>query len=429
MTLFSLANPINSSKRKWKEGIFLPSQLNLFMYTLGIIREGKTPPDKRVPFSPSQCVALQNQFNVRVLVQPSPIRCFTDDEYRAAGIELSEDLSSCDVLFGVKEVRNEDLIPGKTYFFFSHTIKEQPHNKKLMKALVEKKIRMVDYECLTDQQHNRIIGFGHYAGIVGTYNGIRGYGLRYRLFDLKPAWLCHDRRELKLELEKVNLPNIKIVITGNGRVANGSIELLGLMGMRRITPFEFTHFSFREPTYVQLHSNNYNEPIDGAAWNTERFYQQPEAFQSTFLKYTKHCDLLVHCSYWNPKAPVLFSKKDMRSSEFRISVIADVTCDIDGSVPSTHRASTIAEPFYGYNPTTEQEGQPFATDTITVMAVDNLPCELPRDASEDFGKDLLDKVIPFVIAEDAEGIIERGTIVQNGALMPNFSYLKGYAGL
>jgi hypothetical protein len=395
---------------------------------IGILREGKNPPDKRVAFTPEQCVMINDYFaNTQVVVQPSPIRCFKDEEYSEKGITLQENLSDCDVLIGVKEVPVEQLIEGKKYFFFSHTIKKQPHNHKLIKALIAKKIQMIDYECLTDETNNRIIGFGHYAGIVGTYNGLRGYGRKYNLFGIKPANKCKDKAELREELQKVKLSNIKIIITGNGRVANGAIELLGILGIRRITPFEFTHFSFREPTYVQLHSNNFNEPIDGGPWNTEQFYKHPELFRSTFTKYTKYCDLLLHCSFWNPNAPVLFTKDDMRSPEFRTSVIADITCDIDGSIPSTMKSSTIEEPFYGYNPDTEQIEEPFINTSITVMAVDNLPCELPRDASEDFGRDLIEKVLPSLIEADKHKTIERASICMDGKLMPNFEYLSDYA--
>ena len=395
---------------------------------IGILREGKTPPDKRVPFTPEQCVMINNNFtNIQIVVQPSPIRCYSDAEYLAKGIIIQENLADCDVLIGVKEVPVEQLIENKKYLFFSHTIKKQPHNQKLIKALLAKKIQMIDYETLTDELNNRIIGFGHYAGIVGTYNGLRGYGRKYNLFGIKPANKCKDKAELREELKKVNLSNIKIIVTGNGRVANGAIELLGMLGIRRITPFEFTHFSFREPTYVQLHSSNFNEPIDGAAWSTDNFYKHPDLFRSTFTKFTKYCDLLLHCSFWNPKAPILFSKKDMRSPEFRTSVIADITCDINGSIPSTMKASTIEEPFYGYNPITEQIEEPFSNSTITVMAVDNLPCELPRDASEDFGRDLIEKVLPSLLEIDKEGIIDRASITKSGKLTSNYEYLSDYA--
>jgi saccharopine dehydrogenase (NAD+, L-lysine forming) len=395
---------------------------------IGILREGKMPRDKRVPFTPAQCILLQREFNIEVLVQPSAWRCFSDEEYLAAGVKLQEDLAACDALLGIKEVPSAELISGKKYFFFSHTIKKQPHNKKLMLELIAKKIQMIDYECLTDPSFNRIIGFGHFAGIVGAYNGIRGYGLRYGFFDLKPAWQCHDMLELKEELKKVKLPNMKMIITGNGRVANGAIEILGMLHIRRVTPYEFTHYSFREAVYTQLHSYDYNEPINGTQWDRTRFYSHPEEFRSTFGKFTKHCDLLIHCSFWDPRAPKLFEKSDMKSPEFRISVMADVTCDIDGSIPSTTKPSTIVEPFYGYNPSTEQAVETaFANDSITVMAVDNLPCELPRDASDNFGKELMEKAIPALLGNDPDGLIDRASICKNGSLMPRFDYLSDFA--
>ncbi len=398
------------------------------MTKIALLREEKIPHDKRVAFTPEQCVAIKTQFpSVDIVVQPSEFRSYTNDEYSKVGIVLQENISDCDVLMGIKEVPPQFIIPNKKYLFFSHTIKKQAHNKKLLQAAIANNIQLIDYECLTDEEFNRVIGFGHYAGIVGTYNGILGYGKKYNLFDLKPAHLCHDREELKLEYPKVRLPNIKIVVTGNGRVANGAIEMLGALGVRRITPFEFTHYSFREPTYVQLHSNNYNEPLDGAAWSTAEFYSHPEKFRSTFGKFTKHCDLLLHCSYWHPKAPVLFSKKDMHSRDFRISVIADITCDINGSIPSTSHASTIENKFYGYNPITEKEDEPFSQQTITVMAVDNLPCELPRNASEDFGKELIEKVLPSLLIQDEGGLIDRASICKNGSLGKRFDYLKDYA--
>ena len=395
---------------------------------IGIIKEGKVPADKRVPFTPEQCKAIEQQYKgTKVYVQKSDDRCYTNQEYADQGIALVDSLDDCDIILGVKEIPVENLIPNKKHLFFSHTIKKQAHNKKLIKAIIAKKVQLIDYECLVDNEYNRVIGFGHYAGIVGTYNGLMGYGLKYNLYDLKPAHLCRDKREMMIELQKVRLTNIKIIVTGNGRVANGAVELLGAMQIRRITPYEFVKYSFREPTYVQLHSNNYNEPIDGSGWNSAYFYKHPEKFRSTFSKYTKSCDLLLHCSYWNPAAPKLFTKEEMRSHDFHISVISDITCDIDGSIPSTTKASTIEDKFYGYNPITESISEPFNNSTITVMAVDNLPCELPRDASEDFGKELLEKVLPSLLGDDSDGLIERASITKDGHLTSRFDYLNDYA--
>jgi alanine dehydrogenase len=394
---------------------------------IGLIREERVPHDKRVDLTPEQCVYVQQHFkNVEIIVQPSDWRSYTNDEYISKNIKLSEDLSDCDILMGIKQVPVTDLIPGKKYLFFSHTIKKQPHNREMLQSILQKNIQLIDYECLTDDKFNRIIGFGYYAGLIGAYNGIMGYGKKYKLYDLKPAHLCFDKNELKQELKKVHLTNIKIVVTGNGRVANGAIELLGAMGIRRVTPYEFTHFSFLEPTYAQLHSNNYNERTDGLAWNTENFHSHPENYHSTFKEYSKHCDLLIHCSYWNPKAPKLFTKEEMRAPDFRVSVIADVTCDLNGSIPSTIKTTSIDDKFYGYNPATETVEEPFSRNTITVMSIDNLPCELPRNASEDFGKELIEKVLPSLLIEDKHGLIERASITKNKQLMPRFEYLREY---
>ena len=394
---------------------------------IGIIREEKQPNDKRVAFTPEQCKFVQDNYQVKITVQPSDWRCFSNKEYINNGINVNEDITDCDILFGIKEVPIQELIPNKKYLFFSHTIKKQAHNKKLLQAVLTKNIELIDYECLTDENANRIIGFGYYAGLVGTYNGILGYGKRFQLYNLKPAHLCHDLSEVKEELKKVHLPNIKIIVTGNGRVANGAIELLGNLGVRRVTPFEFTHYAFMKAVYTQLHSNDYNQNNNNTIFNKNEFYKNPENFHSTFKNYINHCDLLIHCSYWNPKAPKLFSKEEMRLPEFRIGVIADITCDINGSIPSTTQASTIENKFYGYNPTTEKIEEPFSENTITVMAVDNLPCELPRNASEDFGKELIEKVLPSLLVKDDTKLIERACIAKNNKLMPRFNYLKDFA--
>jgi hypothetical protein len=395
---------------------------------IGVLREEKNPPDKRVPLTPLICSELSRRYtNLEIVVQPSPIRCYTDQEYTSFGITLQEDLSDCDILMGVKEVPVEKLIPGKRYFFFSHTIKKQPHNQKLMKALIANKIQMIDYETLTDKNNNRIIGFGRYAGVVGAYNGILGYGLKYDLFRLKPAHLCRDRAEMEEELKRVKLPNIKICLTGGGRVANGVIETLSALRIRKVTSEEFLNMSFREPVYCQLNPRDYVERADDHNFDLNDFFKHPEHFVSKFVDYTKVTDLYLSAHYWDPRSPKMFTENDISAPDFHISVIADITCDINGSVPTTIRASTIGAPFYGYNILSHQEDLPFNKDTICVMAVDNLPCELPRDASDDFGKDLTERVLPFVFQKDDDRVIERASICIDGKLTPPFEYLKDYA--
>lgn len=398
---------------------------------VALIREGKVPHDKRVPLTPEQCVQLKEQFpNVELYVQPSEWRAFKDEEYQHAGITLKEDVSECDILMGIKEVPKPDLVEAKKYLFFSHTIKKQPHNRSLLQMMMKKKITMIDYECLVDKNENRIIGFGRFAGIVGAYNGIMAYGLKYKMFDLKPAHLCHDKKELFEELKKANLPNLKIVVTGGGRVANGACETMGAMNVRKVTPYEFMNYTFREPVYVQLHSQDYFEAKDKSPFSSFDFHHDPSSYRCIFSdpnSFASVTDLLIHCTFWDPRADIMFSKNRMRDPDFRISVIADVTCDIDGSIPSTTQSTTIEDKFFGYDPMTEAVIEPFGKSAITVMAVDNLPCELPRDASDGFGKHLMERVFPSLFGEDKDGVIKRAMILEKGELTERFQYLTEYA--
>lgn len=395
---------------------------------IGILREGKTPPDKRVPLTPEQCAEVKEKFNVEVQVQPSPIRCFKDEEYSNLGIQVKEDLSDCDVLLGVKEVKISDFIENKTYFFFSHTIKKQAYNRKLLQAVLQKRIQLVDYEVLTNIQGFRIIGFGRFAGLVGAYSGIRAFGIRHKIFELKPAHLCNDLEEMLGHLSAIELPVIKIAVTGDGRVAGGALEILEHMQIKCVPPEEYVMYSVDQPVYTQLSPVYYVQRKDGKKFDLMNFFNRPEEFDNAFQPFSKTTDLLIAAAYWDPKAPVLFSKDEMKAEDFRISVISDITCDIEGSIPSTKRAATIDEPFYDYNPETEELEPAFTSmKNVTVQAVDNLPCELPKDASLDFGRNLIEKVFPGLFGNDTEGIIERASITKNGKLTERFSYLQDFA--
>ncbi|MTI21883.1 alanine dehydrogenase [Fulvivirga sp. RKSG066] len=395
---------------------------------IGIIREDKVPVDRRVPFTPFQAKEILEKFSdVAVQCQDSDVRCFAADEYRQNGIEVVSDVKDCDILMGVKEVPLKNLIPEKTYFFFSHTIKEQPYNRELLQKILEKKIRLIDYETLTNANGQRIVAFGRYAGIVGAYNGILTYGKRYNLYELRAAHTCFDLEDLKTEYTKVKLPAIKIAITGGGRVAKGAMEVLNGMGIRKVSPAEYLSERFDEPVYTQLNSRDYNKAKDGSIFNRDDFYEMPENHESDFLKYAFHTDLLIACAFWDPRAPVLFRKEDVLDPAFKIRVIADITCDIEGSIPSTKKPSTIDDPIYDYEPTGDKIAPALSDEgNITVMAVDNLPCELPRNASEDFGRELIDNVLPNLLGKDKDDIIKRATIAENGKLTANYSYLQNY---
>lgn len=395
---------------------------------IGIIKEGKVPIDRRVPLTPFQAKQVKEQFdNVDLVIQSSDIRCFPDEDYQKEGITVVQDVSDCDILLGVKEVPIPLLLKSKTYFFFSHTIKKQPYNRTLLQEIIAKKIRMIDYETLTDQSGKRIIAFGRWAGIVGAYNGVLTYGQRYNLFHLRPAHECFDLEDLKSEYSKVDLPPVKIVITGGGRVAKGSIEVMHGMGIRKVTPAAFLSERFDYPVFTQLNTRDYHVRKDGGEFSRQEFYKSPENYESDFLKYAKSADLLIAAAFWDPNSPVLFKREDIVKNDFGIHVIADITCDIEGSIPSTKQPSTIEDPVYDYNPSDDQIEAPYTDEgNITVMAVDNLPCELPRDASESFGNELLHNILPELLGDDSNGVIQRATITKNGALTEKYEYLKDY---
>ncbi len=394
---------------------------------IGIIKEGKNPPDKRVPLSPKQCVLLKQTFGIDVVVQKSEIRAFTDDEYRAVGISVVDDLSQCDIIMGVKEVPIAMLIPNKMFFFFSHTYKMQSYNRGLLKAIIEKNIQLVDYEKLTDQQGNRIVAFGKWAGVVGAYNALRGWAQLNEPFTLRPAHQCHDRVEMDKELMHKNFAsNPKIVLTGKGRVAGGAIETLHKAGFTQVEPKEFLEKNFDTPVFTDISVDEYNARDDGKPFNQEAFYKDPIGHHSTFMNFAKQADIYIACHYWDSKAPFIFTREDARHPEFNLKFVADISCDIDGPVASTLRPSTIANPFYGYDAKREIEVEFGQKNSIGVMAVDNLPCELPRDSSVNFGNDLLENVFPSLVNDDKDEIIWRASETKDGKLTPHFAYLQNY---
>ena len=396
---------------------------------LGIIREGKVPPDARVPLSPAQCAALQHDWPVEIVVEPSPIRCFKDEEYAAQGIALQQDLMDCDVLLGVKEVPIPQLIPHKTYLFFSHTIKKQPYNRGLLQAILAQKIRMVDYETLTDDSGARLIAFGYYAGVVGAHNGIWAYGQRTGLFTLPRMYASHDYAEILEAYKKVSWPPIRVVLTGGGRVATGAIQNLKDMGFAQVSPADFLAQQFDEPVFTQLHARDYaRHNAHPDAFDKAHFYQHGEEYHSVFAPYYRCADVFVNAIYYDKKAPRFFELADMRRPDFRLQVIADLSCDLmpDSSVPSTIRASKINAPLYGFDPYTGEEANPHTPGYVDMMAIDNLPSELPRDASVFFGEQLLKHIVPELLRPDSP-VIQRATIAEGGALTPLFDYLGDYA--
>lgn len=398
---------------------------------IGLIREEKIPEDNRVAFTPRQCKWIQEHFpQIRITVQPSFKRCFHDSEYIREGIELNEDMNGCDMLMGIKEVPVDRLLPEKTYFIFSHTRKKQPHNRKLMQTFIEKKITLIDYECLTHDDGQRIIGFGFFAGVVGAHNGLLAYGKKTGLFNFKPVYEYHDFKELAESYFGTKLPPLKIVATGSGRVAAGILEVMGLLGIKDVPAEEFLISDYKYPVYTQLKAGELYLRKEDKVYNRDDFHRHPEEYECKFLPFITAADILMNGIYWTENMSPLFNWEDLAKKQFRIKVIADITNDTHGSVPCNLGDSTIKDPVYGVDRFSREKKPPYLSDTLDMMCVGNLPNELPRDASRYFGEQIVKYVLDDLVKETAsqdDAIIERATIVKGGKLTTPFEYLKDYA--
>jgi alanine dehydrogenase len=392
-----------------------------------IIQERKSPPDRRVVLDPKSCQKLLSTFpSAQLIIESSPIRAFTDMDYSSVGLDVVSDVSSAEVLIGVKEVPIEALIPNKSYFFFSHTIKKQPYNRNLLQAILDKNITLYDHETLVNKFHHRLIGFGYYAGVVGAYNGFRALGLKLNSFKLPKANTLVDRLALNKQLDQINIPSVKIILTGTGRVGQGAKEILDHLNIKQVSVNQFLNDKFEDAVYVQLDVLDYCERHDGMSIGKKDFFESPKAYKSIFDRFTKIADFFIAGHYYAKDAPVFFTREQAKASSFNLKVVADISCDIDGPVACTIRPSTIDQPIYGYDPETESEVDFKNTSAIAVMAVDNLPCELPKDASEGFGNSFVENILPAFFNNDHGGILNRAKMTENRKLTSSFSYLQDY---
>ena len=398
---------------------------------IALIKERKSPPDLRVALTPNQCQKLKEQFpDLDIVVESSEHRTFKDSEYQDVGINVVELASEADVLLGIKEVPIQALINNKTYFFFSHTIKKQDYNRVMLQEIIRKEIRLIDYECLEQPEGRRLLGFGHWAGVVGAYNGLLTWGKKYKTFDLKPAYECADYDELKLELQKIRdqLPNLRIGLTGTGRVSNGALEVLRFIGLEEVSPKDFITKTHDNPVFTNFlnrHIYKKKEHPDHA-WDMQHFYTNHGLYEGDFSKYLSHTDLLINGFYWEPSLDPLFTKSDTAKDSFAIKVIADITCDVEGSIPITLRATYPSDPTFGWDPISQKEIPPFSANGIDVMAVTVLPTELPKNASADFGEMISEHIIPLLVNGDQHDILKRATITQDGKLTEKFSFLADF---
>jgi alanine dehydrogenase len=395
---------------------------------IGVIKEGKIPPDRRVPLTPEKALTVKDQFGCELIVQTSDIRCYSDEEYKEKGFKIFQDLIKAEVIMGIKEVPVSMLIPKKTYMFFSHTIKKQPYNRNLLLKILERNIRLIDYEMLKNDKGQRVIAFGKFAGMVGAHNAIWTYAKRNKLFDLPRMMDIFSYNDAKEIYKTLDIPPVKIIVTGKGRVGAGAALTLTDMGIKRVSVEDFLKEQFDYPVFTQIDADTYTLPKDkNQEFSFPHFFANPEKYKNNFKPFTQVADIMVNCIYWDPKAPAFFTKEEMRSPSFKIKTISDVTCDIapKASIPSTLRATKISDPVFGYDCKNECETKPFDGSCIDVMSIDNLPAEMPREASDAFGEMFIEEVLPELLKEESK-MIDNATIAKDGKLTPPFEYLQDY---
>jgi saccharopine dehydrogenase (NAD+, L-lysine forming) len=399
------------------------------MITIGLIREGKTPADARVALTPAQCKWIrQNREDIKIIVQTSAVRCYTDAEYTTAGVTVQEDMTACDMLLGIKEVPVDMLLENKTYLFFSHTKKLQPYNQKMLQTIMQKNCTLIDYECLEHEDGTRIIGFGFFAGIVGAHNGMMAYGKRTGTYNLERVNAGKNLQHLIHTYFGLKLPNVKIAVTGSGRVAHGVLEIMNLMGIHEVEPEDYVEKEYKYPVYVHLKGSDLYERKNNGKYNRTDFHEHPEHYNCSFKNYIAHTDILMNGIYWEQKIPRLFELEDIQKENFRIQTIADITDDMGGSVPCNLGDSTIADPVYGVDKITCKKTAPYLPNAVDIMAVGNLPNEMPRDASRYFGEQLIKHVFADLFDGKESRLINHATIVQAGKLTEEYAYMKEYAG-
>lgn len=395
------------------------------MITIGLIKETKRPADNRVAFTPAQCKWINNNFPIKIVVEKSSLRCYKDNEYEKAGIEVLDDVSNCNILMGIKEVAISTLIPNKTYFFFSHTKKLQPSNKKLFQSLISNKITLIDYECLVHEDGQRMLGFGFFAGIVGAHNGLMCYGNRTNAFQLERVFKTRDFRQLINTYFGVKIPPIKIAVTGSGRVSHGIIEIMNLMDIQEVEPDEFIEQTFTYPVYVHLKGKDLYKHKESGTYKRLDFHLHPQNYNCIFKEFIPYTDVLLNGVYWDVNVPRLFEIEDLTKPNFKIKTIADITDDIHGSVPCNLGDYTIENPVYGVDKKSFNQTEAYLNNSVDVMAVGNLPNELPRDASRFFGEQLIKFVLPDIV-ENKTTILSKATILDKGEITKPFEYMKGF---
>ena len=400
------------------------------LINIGIVRESRND-ENRTPLVPEHIKKYkESDPNINFIIQPSNNRCFSDEEYELSGAKINDNLNECSIIFGVKEIDSNILINNRTYLFFSHTFKInrqqkniEKNKKDLLLSILNKKITLIDYENIRGKNGTRCLGFGRFAGIVGCYNTLN---LLLRVIgkqSLASAYKIDDYERLVLNLKNLYFPKTKILVTGDGRVAKGVIELLKQTNIKAVSKKDFLEKKFDQPIFCNLETKDYVTNNSSSDFSLEHFINNPQDYSSSALQYLKETNILISAHYWDPSSPKIFENEDLKVLQ-NLKIVGDITCDINGSVPTTIRSTTIEEPNYWIERNSLKEIDE-NNDGIAVMAVDNLPSELPRDSSTEFSEGIINEVLPFLLKED-DGRILNGTITTDGSFLEKYNYLNNY---
>jgi alanine dehydrogenase len=429
---------------------------------VGMRREDKSRWERRAPITPRDAAELAQQHGIALCVQPSPIRVFSEEEYRAAGATVQEDLAGCPVILAVKEIPLSFFEPGKTYVFFSHVVKGQPHNMPMLRRIIDLGCNLIDYERVVDDGGRRLIFFGRYAGLAGAIETLWALGRRLAWegiptpFErLRHTYEYHDLAEVQQDLvrarEEIRAGGIPqairplvIGVTGYGNVARGVWEILDLLPIQRIEPAEAPLVQGGDHGRSTIYAATFREehlvePISSArGFDLQEYYAHPERYRGVFERFVPYLTAVVNAIYWDLRYPRLITKATLRTlyegARPRLRVIGDISCDIEGSMECTARATSPDDPVFVFDPKTEEVTSGVAGDGVVVMAVDILPSELPRDASADFSG-VLKPYLPAIACADYSlpfqqldlpPEIKRAMIVYHGELTPAYRHLAEY---
>lgn len=428
---------------------------------IAIRREDKNQWERRAPLTPEHIREFKEKYGIKTIVQPSKIRVFTDEEYRCAGAEINEDISRAGVVFAIKEIPDRLFEKGKAYVFFSHTIKGQPYNMPMLKKMIDRQCTLIDYERIVNEKNQRLIFFGRFAGIAGMFETLFAYGQKMKQLGfqtpferVKQPYRYHSLEEGKKEIKAIGreieenglpaeLSPLITGFTGYGNVSKGAQEIFDLLPHETISADKLRE----EPASISANNKLfkvvfYEKDIVKAkegSFELQDYYQHPEKYDSIFENYLPRLGILVNCIYWTEKYPRLvtkdFLKKDiLREPEFKLKVIGDISCDIDGSIEITSKATRPDIPSFTYLPGSDSFEDCIHREGITVMAVDNLPCEFPRESSASFSnllKDLAQGIASADFAAPFEDIniakpAKRAVVLHNGRFTPDYTYMEDF---